>query len=119
MSVARTVTAILSFLCGANQNDRRKAETMKKLISVLLVLVLCFTLMSALAYADKIDRKVDKVETIVGSVGQISEKFDFSQLGTFKLPNDFTQLFSLLKHATVWTFVRDIVATIKDVKANI
>ena len=41
---------------------------MKKLISVLLVLVLCFTLMSALAYADKIDRTVDTIESIVDSV---------------------------------------------------
>ena len=92
---------------------------MKKLISVLLVLVLCFTLMSALAYADKIDQTVDTIESIVDSVEQASEKFDFSQLGTFKLPNVFTQLFSALKLDTVWTFVRNILAAVRGIDANI
>lgn len=92
---------------------------MKKLISVLLVLVLCFSLMSALAYADKIDQTVDTIEGVVDSIEQATERIDLSKFENFKLPNVFTQLFNALKLDSVWGFIRNVLAAVRGIDANI
>ena len=84
---------------------QKKGKEMKRTVSIILVLVMCFALVTMTASASKFDKVVDTIDDVTGTIDKVSTVVDGETGGVFQLSPMFSQLFETLHLDKVWDFI--------------